>query len=85
MRRTGEFVEITFKVLRSWKNARVSSIILEANPADPEIVDFVKRKRYLVFGTIFQGRLFAGGCSGTADLTSARDDIRRLQKFARRW
>ncbi len=84
IRRTDGFSELRFRVLRSWKNARDSEITLAANPADPEIVDFAKGRRYLVFATMFQGRLFAGGCSGTAELADARDEIRLLRKWSHR-
>jgi hypothetical protein len=57
---------------------------LTVNPADPEIVDFAKGRRHLVFANMFQGKLFAGGCSGTAGLADARDEIRELQKWLSR-
>ena len=84
MRSKGESVEIRFKVLRSWKDARDSEIVLNANPTDPETLNFIKGQRYLVFASMFQGKLFAGGCSGTTELESARGEIKQLEKWRRR-
>ena len=84
MRSKGEFVEIRFKVLRSWKDARGSEIVLNANPRDPETVNFIKGQRYLVFASVFKNGLFAGGCSGTTELDSAHGDTKQLEKWRRR-
>ena len=48
MRSKGEFVEIRFKDLRSWKDARGPEILLNANPNNPETLNFIKSQRYLV-------------------------------------
>ncbi len=84
IRSKGEFVEIRFKVIRSWKGARSSEIVLNANPADPETLNFIKGHRYLVFGSMIKEELFAGGCSGSTELDSAEGDIRQLEKWRRR-
>ncbi len=81
IRRTGDLAEIRFRVLRSWKRVTNQEITVAANPEDPEIVDFVKGRRYLVFAARFQDRLFAGGCAGTTELVDAQDEIRQLRKW----
>ena len=84
IRRSGDLGEIRFRVLRSWKHVNDREITVAANPAIPETVDFVKGRHYLVFAAMFQGRLFAGGCSGTTELVDAQDEIRQLRKWSRR-
>ncbi|MEA2204999.1 MAG: hypothetical protein QOE77_1775 [Blastocatellia bacterium] len=84
MRSKGEFVEIRFKILESWKDARGSEIVVNANPQIPETLNFIKGQRYLVFAALFKDELFAGGCSGTKELESAQGDLKQLKKWRRR-
>jgi hypothetical protein len=84
MRRLGQFTDVTFKILASWKNARGSEIIAAANQEDPEMINFTKGQRYLVFATLFHDRLFVGACSGTMELANARQELRQLRKLTRR-
>jgi hypothetical protein len=81
LRNGGNYIEVRFRVERSWKGVEGEEISLLTESTTAESPHYRVGQKYLVFAGKREGKLFTGNCSRTKKLEHAQGDLEQLEKI----